>query len=234
MMKLWAVLSCTPLLMFGGAAHAKTKLNNLTQKASYSIGVNIGQNFRQQGAEVDVNVLLEGMQHGLKGTDPLLKPEDMRKALQEFGAEVKKKLTAKRKADGEKNKKKGTDFLAKNKKAAGVKTLPSGLQYKVVKQGKGPKPKLSDTVVTHYRGTLIDGSEFDSSITRGQPATFPVDGVIKGWTEALQLMPKGSKWQLFIPAELAYGERGSGPRIGPFATLIFDIELIDIKKNEKK
>ena len=233
MKKAWALAPCLSLVMFSHVAIAKTKLKTVTQKASYSIGVNIGQNFRMQDAQVDVDILVEGLKDGLKGSDTKLKPAEMREALQAFGAEVKKKLAAKREADSKKNKEAGKKFLTKNKKASGVKTLPSGLQYKVVKQGKGPKPKATDTVVTHYRGTLIDGSEFDSSHSRGQPASFPVNGVIKGWTEALQLMPKGSKWQLFIPPELAYGERGSGPKIGPFATLIFDIELIDIKNDKK-
>ena len=134
----------------------------------------------------------------------------------------------------EKNKKEGETFLAENKKKEGVKTLPSGLQYKVITEGTGKMPKETDTVTTHYRGTLIDGTEFDSSHKRGQPATFAVKGVIKGWTEALQLMKEGSKWQLFIPSELAYGERGAGQTIGPYATLIFDIELISIQENADK
>ena len=130
---------------------------------------------------------------------------------------------------GEKNKKTGAEFLAKNKKEKGVVTLASGLQYKVLTKGSGKVPKSSDTVETHYVGTLIDGQEFDSSRRRGKPATFPVSGVIKGWTEALQLMPAGSKWMLYIPSNLAYGERGAGGIIGPNATLIFEIELLSIK-----
>jgi FKBP-type peptidyl-prolyl cis-trans isomerase FklB len=131
-------------------------------------------------------------------------------------------------AAGETNRKQGEAFLAANKSKEGVVTLPSGLQYKVLKQGTGPKPVPSDSVVCNYRGTLIDGTEFDSSYKRGEPATFPVDHVIKGWTEALQLMPAGSKWQLFIPPELAYGEKGAGADIGPNATLIFEVELISV------
>jgi FKBP-type peptidyl-prolyl cis-trans isomerase FklB len=133
------------------------------------------------------------------------------------------------KAQGEKNKKEGEAFLAENKKKEGVKTLPSGLQYKVIKEGTGKSPKATDKVSTHYRGTLIDGTEFDSSYKRGQPATFPVNGVIPGWTEALQLMKVGSKWQLFIPSKLAYGERGAPPVIGPYSVLIFTVELLAIK-----
>jgi len=137
---------------------------------------------------------------------------------------------------GEKNRKEGEAFLAANKKKEGVKTLASGLQYKVIKPGTGKKPKSTDTVTTHYRGTLIDGTEFDSSYNRGQPATFPVHGVIPGWTEALQLMEEGAKWQLFIPSKLGYGERGAGQAIGPNATLIFEVELVSVqeKKEEKK
>jgi FKBP-type peptidyl-prolyl cis-trans isomerase FklB len=145
---------------------------------------------------------------------------------------------ARQKELGEKNKKEGEAFLAENKKKEGVTTLPSGLQYKIMKEGDGQIPKSTDTVTVHYRGTLIDGTEFDSSYTRGQPATFPVKGVIAGFSEALQLMKVGSKWQLFIPSNLAYGERGAGDDIGPNASLIFDIELISIKeeavKEEKK
>jgi FKBP-type peptidyl-prolyl cis-trans isomerase FklB len=134
------------------------------------------------------------------------------------------------KAVGEKNKKDGEAFLAENKKKEGVVTLPSGLQYKIVTAGIGKKPKSEETVTVNYRGTLIDGTEFDSSIKRGQPATFPCHGVIKGWTEALQLMPVGSKWQLFVPSELAYGAQGAGGIIGPDATLIFEVELLSISK----
>ncbi len=137
------------------------------------------------------------------------------------------------KAAAETNKKEGEAFLAANKANGGVVVLPSGLQYKVLTQGTGPKPVASDTVVCNYRGTLIDGKEFDSSYKRGQPATFPVSGVIKGWTEALQLMPVGSKWQLFIPPDLAYGDRGASSDIGPGATLIFEVELLSIQKNYK-
>jgi len=136
------------------------------------------------------------------------------------------------KKTGEMNKKEGEAFLAGNKNKEGVVTVPSGLQYKVMKQGSGKKPKLTDTVTTHYKGTLIDGTEFDSSYRRGQPVSFQVNGVIAGWTEALQLMEEGAKWQLFIPSPLAYGERGAGPQIGPHATLIFEVELISVQ--EKK
>jgi FKBP-type peptidyl-prolyl cis-trans isomerase FklB len=146
--------------------------------------------------------------------------------------EAKKKIDETRQASMEPNKKAGDAFLAANKTKEGVVTLPSGLQYKILKEGTGPKPTPSDSVVCNYRGTLIDGKEFDSSYKRGQPATFPVGQVIKGWTEALQLMPVGSKWELFVPPDLAYGDRGAGPDIGPGATLIFEVELISIKGKE--
>jgi FKBP-type peptidyl-prolyl cis-trans isomerase FklB len=152
--------------------------------------------------------------------------------VRETVAVFQKEMAARLEELGKKNKKEGETFLTENKKKEGVKTLPSGLQYKVIKAGTGKKPKLADTVTTHYRGTLIDGTEFDSSYKRGQPATFQVSGVIPGWTEALQLMEEGAKWQLFIPSNLAYGERGMAGTIGPNATLLFEIELISVQ--EKK
>jgi FKBP-type peptidyl-prolyl cis-trans isomerase FklB len=163
------------------------------------------------------------------GGETLLTEDEVRKTLADFQqkqfsrqAETMRKLAEKNKADGEK-------FLAENAKKEGVKTLPSGLQYKEITPGKGKSPKATDNVTTNYRGTLIDGTEFDSSYKRGQPATFPVSGVIPGWTEALQLMKEGGKWQLFVPSNLAYGEGGEGRVIGPNATLIFEVELISVK-----
>jgi FKBP-type peptidyl-prolyl cis-trans isomerase len=147
--------------------------------------------------------------------------------------ELRKKQDEKKHAAGEANKKDGDAFLAANKGKEGVVTLPSGLQYKILTAGKGPKPTADDSVVCNYRGTLINGTEFDSSYKRGEPATFPVGGVIKGWTEALQLMPVGSKWQLFVPSDLAYGERGPSPEIGPNSTLIFEVELLSIQDKSK-
>ncbi len=228
-----STLGVLSLMLSANVALGAVKLKSLNEKASYAIGLNIGQNLRQQGAEIEMDQLIEGLRHGIKDQAPLLKPDELQKTMQEYGGKIQQAQMTKRKADGDKNKSAGEKFLADNKKKADIKVLPSGLQYKVITAGNGPKPKATDTVVTHYRGTLIDGSEFDSSYSRGEPATFPVNGVIKGWTEALQLMPKGAKWQLFVPYDLAYGEQGSGPKIGPFATLIFDVELLDIK-NEKK
>ena len=163
----------------------------------------------------------------------LLTEDEARTTLTQLQTEVRSKQQEKMKVAGEMNKKEGVEFLAANKTKEGVVILPSGLQYKILTAGTGPKPTASDTVVCNYRGTLISGAEFDSSYKRGQPASFPVNGVIKGWTEALQLMPVGSKWQLFVPAELGYGDRGAGADIGPGATLIFEVELLSIQGKDK-
>lgn len=165
----------------------------------------------------------------ISGSKTLLTDEEAQATITDMQKEVQGKMQAKMKEEGDANKKTGEDFLAANKTKDGVITLPSGLQYKILTTGSGPKPAASDTVECNYRGTLINGTEFDSSYKRGQPASFPVSGVIKGWTEALQLMPVGSKWQLFIPPDLAYGERGAGGDIGPDETLIFEVELLSIK-----
>ncbi len=207
-------------------------LKTQKDKVSYIIGMDIGKNFKRQSIDIDPDILAKGLKDALSGGKALLTDQEMRETMAVFQKEMTAKQEELSKKLGEKNKKEGDVFLAENKKKEGVKTLPSGLQYKVVKAGTGKKPKLTDTVTTHYRGTLIDGTEFDSSYRRGQPASFPVNGVIPGWTEALQLMEEGAKWQLFIPSNLAYGERGAGRDIGPHATLIFDIELISVQ--EKK
>jgi FKBP-type peptidyl-prolyl cis-trans isomerase FklB len=207
-------------------------LKTQKDKVSYIIGMDIGRNFNRQSIDIDPDILVKGMKDALSGANALLSEQEIRETMAVFQKEMMARQEELSKKLGEKNKKEGDVFLAENKKKDGVKTLPSGLQYKVVKAGTGKKPKLTDTVTTHYRGTLIDGTEFDSSYRRGQPATFPVNGVIPGWTEALQLMEEGAKWELFIPSNLAYGERGAGRDIGPHATLIFDIELITIQ--EKK
>ena len=203
-------------------------LNTQKNKMSYIIGMDIGSNLKKQSIDVDPNILAKGIKDALAGQKPLLSDQEIRETMAAHQSEMK----AKQEALAKKNKEEGDAFLAGNKKKEGVKTLPSGLQYKVIKAGKGKKPKPDDSVTTQYRGTLIDGTEFDSSYKRGQPATFKVSGVIPGWTEALQLMEEGAKWQLFIPPNLAYGERGAGGVIGPSATLIFEIELISIQ--EKK
>jgi FKBP-type peptidyl-prolyl cis-trans isomerase FklB len=200
-------------------------------KISYSIGVDIGRNMKRSGIDINPAMLAKGLGDAVSGNKTALTDEEMQQTLQAFQTEMRAKAMKSREEAGDKNKAAGEAFLAENKKKEGVVTLPSGLQYKIVTAGKGEKPKSTDTVVTNYRGTLIDGTEFDSSYKRGEPASFPVNGVIAGWTEALQLMPVGSKWQLFIPSNLAYGPSGPpGSPIGPNSTLLFDIELLSIKK----
>jgi FKBP-type peptidyl-prolyl cis-trans isomerase FklB len=217
------------------AAGSQTASPFKTQKdkISYAIGMNIGTTLHRQSVDVDPKVLQQGLEDALAGSKTLLSEDEARATLTDFQTEMRKKMQEKMQAAGETNKKEGDAFLAGNKAKEGVVTLPSGLQYKILTPGTGPKPTASDSVVCNYRGTLIDGKEFDSSYKRGQPATFPVSGVIKGWTEALQLMPVGSKWQLFVPSDLAYGERGQGADITPNATLIFEVELISIQSKDQ-
>jgi len=198
------------------------------EKASYAIGMNIGEGMRRQSLDIDPAIVGRGLKDAFSDSKTLMTESEMRATLSAFQTDMNGKLEAKRKQEGEAAQKEGEAFLASNKSKPGVTTLPSGLQYKILTTGSGPKPAASDTVVCHYRGTLINGKEFDSSYKRGEPLTIGVSGVIKGWTEALQLMPVGSKWQLFIPSNLAYGERGAGADIPPNATLIFDVELISI------
>ncbi|MCI0416067.1 FKBP-type peptidyl-prolyl cis-trans isomerase [bacterium] len=206
------------------------------QKTSYSIGLNIGLNLHEQEVQVDVASLTKGIQDGLVNATPALPEAEIRAALITLQKEVAEKQEAKKKVLAEKNSKDGDALLTANKTKEGVVALPSGLQYKVITEGKGPKPTATDTVVTHYKGTFIDGKQFDSSYDRGEPATFTVNGVIAGWTEALQLMPVGSKWQLWVPSKLAYGENGFQNVIPPNAALLFEIELISIqpKKAEEE
>jgi FKBP-type peptidyl-prolyl cis-trans isomerase FklB len=204
------------------------EIKSQKEKINYSIGHQIGGDFKRQGIELDPDLVVKGIQDALAGNKPLMTPEEMRKTL----VDLKKKIVADRRKQhreqAEKNLAEGKAFLAENAKKKGVKTLPSGLQYKVIKKGTGTSPKKTDSVTVHYRGTLVDGTEFDSSYKRGKPATFRVDGVIAGWTEALQLMKPGAKWQLFIPANLAYGERGARSRIEPNSALIFEVELTKV------
>jgi FKBP-type peptidyl-prolyl cis-trans isomerase FklB len=207
------------------------------EKASYALGMNLGESLHRQSVDLDPAIFEQGLKDAMSGSKTLMTEEEARAALMQFQNEVRAQQAEKAKQAGEVNKKEGEAFLAANKTKPGVVVLPSGLQYKILTEGKGPKPTTSDSVVCNYRGTLVNGTEFDSSYKRGQPATFPVTGVIKGWTEALQLMPVGSKWQLFVPSELAYGDRGTpGGEIGPNSTLIFEVELLSIqpKEGEKK
>jgi len=212
------------------ASSSSSTLPDQKSKASYAIGMNMGTSLRKQSVDVDPNVVAQGLKDAMAGGKLQLTDEEAHAALAQLQTEVRAQQEAKAKAAGELNKKDGDAFLAANKAKPGVVTLPSGLQYKILTPGTGPKPTAADTVICNYKGTLIDGTEFDSSYKRGQPATFPVSGVIKGWTEALQLMPVGSKWQLVIPSDLAYGERGApGGNIGPDSTLVFEVELMSIQ-----
>src|SRR4051812_3963596 len=214
------------------AAPAPLALKTEKDKFSYALGMNLGNSLHRQSVPVDPAILLRGLKDALAGKT-LMTDDDARAALKAVQTEMQKKMQETMQAAGAANRKEGDAFLATNKTKEGVTTLPSGLQYKILTAGTGPKPTATDSVVCNYRGTLINGKEFDSSYKRGEPATFPVNGVIKGWTEALQLMPVGSKWQLFIPSNLAYGDRGAGGDIGPDATLIFEVELISIQDKSK-
>ncbi len=229
-MKSYSILALTLGVSVVAAGAADTvNLKDTKQRVSYSIGADIGANFKRQGIEVDPKALAAGITDSLTGKTALTEAE-MKETMMNFRKEFMAKMEAKQKVDGEKNVQEGEAFLAANAKKAGVKTTASGLQYKVIKSGKGESPQATDKVKVHYHGTLIDGTVFDSSVDRGEPVTFGVNQVIPGWTEALQLMKVGDKWQLFIPAKLAYGERGAGGKIGPNATLIFDVELLAIEK----
>ena len=198
------------------------------EKVSYGIGVAVERNFKRQGIEVDLDSVIKGMRDAASGDKLLMTEDDLNATLTAFRTEMAKKQEQATKKAAEVNKKAGEAFLAENKKKDGVLTLPSGLQYKILKAGEGRKPTMDDTVECQYRGALLDGTEFDSSYRMGKPLTFDVKGVIAGWREALQLMPVGSKWQLFVPPQLAYGERGTSG-IGPNATLIFEVELVSIQ-----
>jgi FKBP-type peptidyl-prolyl cis-trans isomerase FklB len=214
------------------AAYASAEdatLKNPKEKLSYGIGTDLGRNLKRLGVEVDADLLIKGFTDAMSGTKPMMTDEEIGATLSALQQQIQRKAAQAAAAAGEENKKAGEAFLAQNKGQQGVVTLPSGLQYKIIKAGEGKKPTASDTVECNYRGTLIDGNEFDSSYRRGQPATFGVSQVIPGWQEALQLMSVGSKWQLFVPADLAYGERGAGREIGPNSTLIFEVELLAIK-----
>jgi FKBP-type peptidyl-prolyl cis-trans isomerase FklB len=208
---------------------APLALTTQKDKASYAIGMNIGKSvaakFKSDSLDVNNAIFFRGMKDALAGGKMAMTDDEAKSAMESLRKSQEEKMAQ----AGDINKAKGDAFLAANKAKDGVVTLPSGLQYKIVTPGTGPKPGPADQVVCNYRGTLIDGTEFDASAKHGGPATFPVNQVIKGWTEALQLMPVGSKWQLYIPSDLAYGSRGAGGDIGPNSTLIFDIELISIK-----
>ncbi|MEW6338196.1 MAG: FKBP-type peptidyl-prolyl cis-trans isomerase [Acidobacteriota bacterium] len=233
-MKRMAGIAALAVLLASAVATAQQTpaLSTQKDKNSYALGVNIGTGLKQQGFEISPEMLAKGVADAYSGGKALMTEQEVRDTLAAVQKEIVAKMQEKQKAAGDKNKAAGEAFMAANTSKEGVKTTTSGLQYKVVKAGTGPKPTADDTVSVHYRGTLTDGTEFDSSYSRKEPATFPVKGVIAGWTEILQLMPVGSTWQVVIPANLAYGERGAGGKIGPNATLVFEIELLSIKSKD--
>lgn len=211
------------------AAQDKSPLKSQQDKISYSIGLRIGRNFKGQGIEIAPDALIRGVRDAMEGNTTLLSDEEIRMVMFAFQMEQRGKQQERSQQIGEKNKREGEAFLAKNRQKPGVTTAASGLQYKVITEGTGKSPSVNDTVTAHYKGTLIDGTVFDNSYDRGEPARLSVSGVIPGWTEALQMMKVGAKWMLWIPAQLAYGERGTGQHIGPNTALIFEIELIAIE-----
>ncbi|MFA5879132.1 MAG: FKBP-type peptidyl-prolyl cis-trans isomerase [Candidatus Margulisiibacteriota bacterium] len=215
------------LSTMGCQKEGRAVLKDNKEKVSYSIGQSIGVNIKNQKMDLNLKAVIKGLEDGVNGKSALT-PEEMQKVLMEFQKEMQTKQMESFKADSEKNLKEGDAFLEKNKKESGVITLPSGLQYKVIKSGNGVSPKATDTVVVHYIGKLLDGKEFDNSYKRNQPATFKVNQIIPGWSEALQNMKVGDKWTIFLPSNLAYGANGAGPTIGPNAVLIFEVELLDV------
>jgi FKBP-type peptidyl-prolyl cis-trans isomerase len=225
-------LLITFIVFFAGFLSAQDTmvLKSETDKINYGIGVGVARNFQRQGLNVDLDLVIKGMRDMLSGGKLLMTEEELEKTMGAFQAETQRRMQEALKTAGEKNKKEGEAFLAENAKKEGVIVLPSGLQYRILKASEGKKPASQDSVECHYRGTLINGTEFDNSYKRGTPLLVKVDGgVIAGWSEVLKLMPVGSKWQVFIPPQLAYGERGAGSQIGPNMTLIFEIELLGIK-----
>lgn len=216
--------------LVGSSLAFAQELKTEKDKVSYMVGMQIGGSLTQIKDEIDMAVVIKAMQSALAGEEPKLSQEEAMQVQQAFAQRLQAKREAEMQAMATKNKEEGESFLAKNKSADGVQTTASGLQYKVVSTGAGPKPAATDTVKVHYVGTLLDGTEFDSSVARGQPAQFALNAVIPGWTEALQLMPVGSKYTLWIPSELAYGDRGTPGPIGPNATLKFEVELLEIVK----
>lgn len=227
-----AVVLCCIIFASPVAAKDAPELKSEKEKASYAIGLDMGNSLKKNEIDVNPDVLFRGIKDALTGGKPAMTDQEIKDTIMALQKDIQTKQQARMKAAGEKNKKEGEAFLAENKKKDGVITMQSGLQYKILKKGSGKSPKATDSVTVNYSGTLIGGTEFDSSYKRGQPATFPVNGVIAGWTEALQLMKEGDKWQLFIPSNLAYGERGTGGPIGPNATLIFEVELVSVNSQK--
>lgn len=224
----WIVLCSLGLMAMQAGAGEMATLKTQKEILSYGIGVSVARNLRKQDADVDIELLHKGLQDGLAGRDLLMPERELRKVMNQYQGEIRQKMLLSRRVAIEDNRKKSEAFLAKNKAMDGVVALPSGLQYRVLKTGQGRMPLESDIVLCNYRGTLLDGTEFDST-DEGKPASLKVSALIQGWKEALQLMPVGSKWQLAIPPQLAYGERGVGSDIGPNETLLFDVEVVAIK-----
>jgi len=240
-MKKYAMLMMVVSLVLGGCQKggetvpkelSKDDLKSQMDKVSYGIGLDMGKNFKRSEMDVNVNLFMKGLKDGLAGTDYLMSDEEFRQVMQEFQMSIMKKRQEANAKKAAENREKGKKFLDENAKRPGVKVTASGLQYEVIKEGKGPQPKPEDTVTVHYVGTLIDGTEFDSSIQRGEPAKFQLNRVISGWTEGLQLMKVGSKYRFVIPDNLAYGERQMGDKIAPGSVLIFEVELLGIEKGD--
>lgn len=228
MMARWLAVLCLWTLANTATGEEMTALKTQKDMVSYGIGVNIAKSFRQDDVDIDLDLLIKGLKDRMAG-DKLLMPErELRKVLNVFQADLRHKRRASQLIAAEENRKKGETFLAENRTKKGVKMLPSGVQYRIIKAGDGRKPTDADMVECYYRGMLLDGTEFDGT-DPGQPATLRVSQLIPGWKEALKLMPAGSKWQLFIPPQLAYGSRGVGSDIGPNETLVFEIELLAVK-----
>lgn len=207
-------------------------LNTQKEKVSYALGMQMGSDFRKQGLDLDLATFTKALSESFSGGKTMLSEEEMRAILVSAKEEYQKKQAALREEKAEANRKDGENFLAENKNKEGIVTLPTGLQYKILKEGKGEKPKMKDHVVCNYRGMLTDGTEFDNSAKHDGPSTFPVRGVIKGWEQALLMMPEGSKWQLFVPPQLAYGKTGApSMKVPPNATLVFELELVDVKED---
>ena len=220
-------------LLSGPALAAEApELEGEQQKLSYSVGYQVGGDFRRQGLEIDPELVVRGVMDAQAGSEPLMTPEEMRQTLTELAQQAAAAATQQREEQARKNLAEGEAFLAANAEKEGVVTLPSGLQYQVLSEGEGDPPAATDTVTVQYRGALIDGTEFDSSYGRGEPTTFPLNRVIPGWTEGLQLMRPGATYRLFVPPELAYGERGAGSKIGPNSALVFEIELLSVQPAE--
>lgn len=229
-----AIVPAMIALMAFSASSASAALSSEKDKLSYTIGADIGSNFHAQGIEVEPDVFLQGLEDGLAGKQLQISDKEMEAVLKKFQSEMMAKKMSQMKEMSAKNKKEGEAFFAENKKKAGVVTLPDGLQYKILEAGKGAKPSKTDTVTVEYTGKLINGTVFDSTEKTGKPVSFKVNQVIPGWTQALQLMPAGSTWEVYIPSSLAYGERGVGGPIGPNESLIFKIHLVSVSKGAKK